>query len=184
MGDTMRNRSAIIGYALLTLILTAGAAQGLAGTDTVTSDDIVNETLTSADVKNESLTSSDIKNESLRGSDILNNSLTGSDVNEAALALPNAYYAQIDSGGDREGGNAVGSDKEATGEYTVKFAGTDVRNCAWTGSEADFPGASSLVKSYVVLTDADSSSSEVTVHTTRADGVSVDASFALVGICP
>ena len=173
MGDAMRNRSAIIGYAALTLILTAGAAQGLAGSNTVTSDDIVNESLRSADVKNESLTSSDIKNGSLRTSDFY-------------AAVPNAYFAQVDSGGDLEGGNAISSDRESTGEYTVRFSGTDVRNCAWTGSEADFPGAGSLVNHrYVVSTDADSSSTTVTVHITGTDsGVNPNASFALVGICP
>jgi hypothetical protein len=166
----MRNRSAIIGYVVLTLILTAGAAQGLAGTNTVTSDDIVNETVRSADVLNESLTSSDIRNGSLRVSDF-------------HAAVPNAYFAQVDSSGNREGGNAVDADKEALGEYTVKFSGTDVRNCAWTGSESDFPGASSLVKRYIVSTDADSSSSKVTVHIAAANGTKVNASFALVGIC-
>lgn len=173
MGDTMRIRSAIIGYAALTLILTAGAAQGLAGTNTVTSDDIVNESLTSADVKNEALTSSDIKNGSLRTSDFY-------------ATVPNAYFAQVDSSGNREGGNAVDADKDATGKYTVKFAGTDVRNCAWTGSEADFPGATSLANTrYVVTTDADSSSSTVTVYVTSTNaGTKANASFALVGICP
>lgn len=166
----MRNRSAIIGYVMLTLILTAGAAQGLAGTNTVTSDDIVNETIKSSDVLNNSLTTSDIQNGSLRQSDFY-------------ATVPNPYFAQVDSSGNREGGNAVDADKESTGEYTVKFAGTDVRDCAWTGSEADFPGASSLVKRYIVSTDADSSSSEVTVHIAAANGTKVNASFALVGIC-
>jgi len=169
----MRNRSAILGYVMLTLILTAGAAQGLAGSNTVTSDDIVNETIKSSDVLNGSLTTSDIKNGSLRQSDFY-------------PTVPNAYFAQVDSSGNLEGGNAIDADKESTGEYTVKFASTDVRNCAWTGSEADFPGASSLVNQrYVLTTDADSSSTRVTVHITGSDaGVSQNASFALVGICP
>ena len=169
----MRNRSAIIGYAMLTVILTAGAAQGLAGTNTVTSDDIVNE----------SILSSDIKNEQIRSSDILNGQVSLYDL---SASVPNAYFAQVDSGGNLEGGTAFDSDREATGEYTVKFSGTDVRNCAWTGSEADFPGASSLVDHrYVVSTDADSSSTTVTVHITGTDtGVNPNASFALIGVCP
>ncbi len=174
MGDTMRNRSAIIGYAVLTLILTAGAAQGLAGTNTVSSDDIVNETVKSSDVRNGSLTTSDIKNGSLRSSDFY-------------ATVPNAYFAQVDSDGNLEGGNAVDADRESNGEYTVKFAGTDVKNCAWTGSEADFPGASSLAEHrYVLSTDADSSSSTVTVHITGNDAGTAkpNASFSLVGICP
>ena len=56
----------------------------------------------------------------------------------------------------------------------------------WIGSEADFPGASSLVDHrYVVSTDADSSTRRVTVHITGTDsGVNPNASFSLVGICP
>jgi hypothetical protein len=168
----MRNRSAIVGYAVLTLILTAGAAQGLAGTNTVTSDDIVNETIKSSDVLNNSLTTSDIKNGSLRQSDWY-------------PTVPNAYFAQVDSNGNLEGGYAVDADKEDTGEYTVKFSGTDVKNCAWTGSESDFPDGDSLnANRSIIRTDADSSSTTVTVHTSRADGMAEDASFALVGICP
>src|SRR5689334_6905117 len=101
MGDTMRNRSAILGYVMLTLILTAGAAQGLSGSNTVTSDDIVNETIKSADVLNGSLTTSDIKNGSLRQSDFY-------------PTVPNAYFAQVDSSGNLEGGNAIDADKEST----------------------------------------------------------------------
>jgi hypothetical protein len=173
MGDTMKLRSAIIGYAALTVLLTAGAAQGLAGTNTVTSDDIVNE----------SILSSDIKNEQIRSSDILNGQVS---VYDLSPSVPNAYYAQVDSSGNLEGGNAVDANKENSGEYTVKFSGADVRNCAWTGSEADFPGATSLINHrYVVSTDADSSSTTVTVHITGTDsGVHPNASFSLVGICP
>jgi len=167
----MRNRSAIIGYAMLTVILTAGAAQGLAGTNTVTSDDIVNETIKSSDVLNNSLTTSDIKNGSLRTSDFY-------------ASVPNVYFAQVDANGNLEGGNAVDASDESIGEYTVKFSGTDARNFAWTGSEADFPDGGPINGRRLISTDADSSSSEVTVHTSRADGVAEDASFALVGICP
>jgi uncharacterized protein YjbI with pentapeptide repeats len=184
----MRNRSAIIGYAVLTLILTAGAAQGLAGTDTVTSDDVVNESLTSADIKNESLTSSDIKNESLRGSDVLNNSLTGSDINEATLARArNVHFAHGSIGGSRVRGDAIDVDRISTGRYEVTFSGFDVRSCVWTGSEADFIGASASLasKRYVVSVESSDDVHDVTVYITGTDtGTRVNASFALIGVCP
>lgn len=95
----MKNyRSTLVGFAVLIVLLSAGAAQSLSGTNTVTSDDIVNESLIGADIKNESLTSAEIANESLRAADILNgslgsaevrnNSITGADVNESTL-VPN-----------------------------------------------------------------------------------------------
>lgn len=177
----MRNRSAILGYAVLTLILTAGAAQGLAGTNTVTSDDIVNESLTSADVKNEALTSSDIRNESLTGSDIRNGSLTGSDV----AGFRKVHFAHVDKDGDRIRGDATGADQIATGRYEVRFAGFDVRSCVWSGSEADFIGGSALTANRVISIDTDDDTDEVTVYATSLDTrVRADASFALIGVCP
>ncbi len=176
----MRNRSAIIGYAILTVILTAGAAQGLAGTNTVTSDDIVNESLTSADVKNESLTSSDIKNESIRGSDILNGSLTSSDI----AGYRRVQFAMVDNGGDRTRGTASSSDREGTGEYTVTFTnGIDVKNCAWTVTEGDFPGGSALTKKRIFSVDSDYSTREVTVWSNDPAGTALNAGFALIGVC-
>ena len=103
----MNLKSTIIGTTSLVVLLTAGAAQSLTGTNTVTSDDVVNDSLIGADIKNESLTgsdlennsvagadilneslrSADIQNESVTGSDIANNSLTGSDVQESTLNL-------------------------------------------------------------------------------------------------
>jgi hypothetical protein len=185
----MRNRSAIIGYAMLTVILTAGAAQGLAGTDTVTSDDIVNETIMSQDVKNENLTGSDIKNESLTTYDVLNNSLTGADINEATLARArNVHFADVTDSGNKVRGDATGADdKTAAGEYEVSFpAGFDVRSCVWTGSEADFyNGGSSLGGQHVVSVKSDYDIHDVTVHITATDtGTGIDDSFALIGVCP
>lgn len=180
----MKIRSAVIGYAALTVILTAGAAQGLAGTNTVTSDDVVNETLTSADVKNESLTSSDIKNESLRGSDILNGSLSGSDI----AGYRRAQFALIDADGNRERGTATDANQESgLGHYTVEFpSGIDVRKCAWSGSEADFPNGDSLTTKRVVSIKSDYDDRWLSVYitdSTSPTGDRADAGFALVGVC-
>jgi len=63
----MSKRSAVLGYVVLIILLSAGTAQGLAGKDTVTGGDVVNGSLSGADIKDDSL--------------------TGSDVNESTLAL-------------------------------------------------------------------------------------------------
>jgi len=74
----MRNRlSTVLGFGILTVLLMAGTAQSLAGSNTVFSDDIVDGTIGHADVKANSL----------GGSRILNNAVTGADVNEATLVL-------------------------------------------------------------------------------------------------
>ena len=67
----------ILGYTALTVILTAGAAQSLAGSNTVFSDDIVDF----------SIVANDIKTAAIGGRPIVDNSLTGTDVNEATLVL-------------------------------------------------------------------------------------------------
>lgn len=166
----MRNRSAIIGYVALTLILTAGAAQGLSGTNTVTSDDIVNETLKSADVMNGSLTGSDIRNKSLTGADI--------------QGFRKVHFAHVDDDGDRIRGDATGADRNSVGRYEVRFTGFDTRRCVWSGSEADFTGGSTLTRNRVISVDSDYDDDEVTVYATSLDTRALaDASFALVGVC-
>ena len=66
----------VLAYIGLTVILTAGAAQSLSGSNTVFSDDIA-----SGQVRG-----SDLAADSVSGSKIYPNSITGSDVNEASLA--------------------------------------------------------------------------------------------------
>jgi hypothetical protein len=71
----MNIRSAIIGTTLLVVLLTAGAAQSLSGSNTVFTDDIVN-----GQVRNE-----DIAANAIGGGRVNDNSLTGADVNESTL---------------------------------------------------------------------------------------------------
>jgi len=70
-----RHAASIVSYAALTLILTAGAAQSLSGSNTVYSDDIVD-----GQVKGP-----DIKAGAVSGSKILDNSVTTTDINAGAL---------------------------------------------------------------------------------------------------
>lgn len=73
----MKVRSAVLGTAVLVVMLTAGAAQSLAGSNTVFSDDIVDGQVAYADIRDNAMT----------GKKILDNSVTGADVNEASLLL-------------------------------------------------------------------------------------------------
>jgi hypothetical protein len=53
--------SVVVGFAFLVVLLSAGAAQSLSGTNTVDSGDIKNGTIVGADVSDNSLTGTDIK---------------------------------------------------------------------------------------------------------------------------
>jgi len=73
----MKRTHALFAFVALTVLLTAGAAQSLAGTNTVDSGDIVDRTIKARD----------IKVGGIAGQTILDNSMTGTDVNEATLVL-------------------------------------------------------------------------------------------------
>jgi hypothetical protein len=60
------SKSAIVGYIALIVLLSAGAAQGLSGSDTVYGGDVVNGTLSGADIRDNSLTGTDVKESTLR----------------------------------------------------------------------------------------------------------------------
>jgi len=71
----MSKRAVVAGYAALIVLLSAGAAEGLSGHDTIFSNDIAEG----------EVHSSDIKNGTIRGKDVKNNSLTGKDIDESTL---------------------------------------------------------------------------------------------------
>jgi len=93
----MRNRSAIIGYALLTLILTAGAAQGLTGVDTVFTDDIVAGAVTTPDIRDDAVTSGKIKTGAVFGSDIADNAVGTAEVSDGSLTAADVAKAKGDT---------------------------------------------------------------------------------------
>lgn len=81
----MKNyRSTIIGFATLVVLLSAGAAQSLAGSNTVTSDDILDGSVTSADIKDQGILYADIKDGSMTGKKILDKSITSADIAQEA----------------------------------------------------------------------------------------------------
>lgn len=70
----------VAGYATLTVLLSAGAAQSLSASNTVFTDDIVDGQVTYADIRDNAMT----------GKKILNNSITGAD-----LAPGSAGFSQL-----------------------------------------------------------------------------------------
>jgi hypothetical protein len=93
----MSKRAALLGYVLLVVLMSAGAAQSLSGTNTVDSgdiqagevkgSDIAANVVTGDKIKDGSITPFDIKDGVLGGPDVANNSLTGDDINESSLQL-------------------------------------------------------------------------------------------------
>lgn len=76
----MKKRSVLVSFAALTVLLTAGAAQSLSGTNTVDSGDIIDRTIGTPDVKVGAFA----------GQTILDNSMTTNDINEETLKFPTA----------------------------------------------------------------------------------------------
>ena len=118
----------LLGYTALTIILTAGAAQSLAGSNTVTSDDIVDGTITHADVKPNSLGGSRFLDNSVTSSKILNNTVTGADINEGTLALPGAVKTTAIRIDGTKAFGAGTTSRPGTGQYTVDY-GSSLSNC-------------------------------------------------------
>jgi len=90
-----RKPSAPAVIAMIALFISlGGVSYGLAGKNTVRSDDIVNNTLKAKDLKNGGVTSKDIRDNTVRGVDIGDETVNGSDIIESSLGkVPNAANA-------------------------------------------------------------------------------------------
>lgn len=90
----MKNyRPTIVGFAILVVLMTAGAAQSLSGSNTVFSDDIVDRAVANADLGTNSITRAKIADNAIAGPEVVNNSISGADVLGASLT----YEAEGDS---------------------------------------------------------------------------------------
>ncbi len=136
----MNIRSSAIGLAAVVVLMGAGAAQSLTGSNTVFSDDIVNETVNSADVLNESLGTSDIRNESLTGADILNNSLRGADIFNGSIRGGDILNDSI-TGADVDESTltVTPADNSVTSSEVEddSLTGNDVEDDSLTGNDVD-----------------------------------------------
>lgn len=178
----MRARSTIIGFAVLTVLLTAGAAQSLSGTNTVFTDDIADGNVTTQDIRANAVTSSRIIDGGVFGTDIANNSVTGADVNEATLDGNRTFFARVRASGDLVDGDALDATKTAAGRYSVTFP-FDVQPCAGTANTSDFPGFDNRLPNAVTHTIMALNNIAGVVITTTS-GVETDGAFVLVLVCP
>lgn len=78
-----------------------GVSYGLAGKNTVTSDDIANGAVKSKDVKNSGIKGKDINATAVKSSDVANDTLVGEDINENTLdRVPRASEANTAENAD------------------------------------------------------------------------------------
>jgi hypothetical protein len=119
----------VISTLCLFLLLGGGTAVALNGSNTVFSDDIVDNQVKSADVRNDTLTggglgAADLKPGSVGTSEVANNSLNGSDINESGLGIV-ANANQLD-GIDSTGFLSSGSVKKLIFEDAASDTLTDI----------------------------------------------------------
>ena len=101
---SMKNyRSTIVGFAALVVLLTAGAAQSLSGSNTVASDDIIDGQVYGPDIHSNAVT----------GAKVATNSLTGADINPARQTVVESWG--IDAGQNQFGFAQCPAGKTATG---------------------------------------------------------------------
>lgn len=184
----MRTRSIILGYVTLTLLLTAGAAQGLSGSNTVFTDDIAPGAVTFSDINEDAVTSSRIAPGSVFSSDIADNAVSGTDINEASIpGFKKVFFSRVSSLGTQIGGNATSVSHGSAGNYTVTFPGS-LSQCAISTTVASFSdnpvgnvfqhGNIATVK----VSSSSTSTAEVAVITNA--GSFTDLSFAVIAVCP
>jgi hypothetical protein len=176
----MRTRSAIVGYAILTVLLTAGAAQGLSGSDTVFTDDI----------KDGQVTRDDLATSAVNSTKVANESLTGVDINEASIpGFKKVFFARVKGDGNQFAGDATASAKLGPGRYSVTFA-FPPDACAAVASASrskDFIDSSSNAFATTNTTDLVGNSVEVVIRPqepTNTDALVINSAFALVLVCP
>lgn len=101
--------ASIVGYVALIVILTAGAAQSLTGTNTVDSGDIIDGTIATPDLKTGSVSGSKILDNSIAGVDIAANAVGSSELAAGAVIAGKV-------GPDAVGENQIGPDEIGSSE--------------------------------------------------------------------
>ena len=190
----MKMRSAVLGTTVLVVTLTAGAAQSLAGSNTVFSDDIVDGSITHQDVRVNSLGGSRLLNNAVTGGKLLDGSVTGADVDEGSLGtVPraattlNVLRAAVESDGtvvtaqSTPGTTSSLLTEDGTGNYLVVFP-RNVSTCTFVGTITD-PRLSGLTDSVTIrIARAGAKPTAVFVNTEQGSA-SVKLGFMLVVVC-
>jgi hypothetical protein len=148
-------------------LLMAGtlSASALAGSNTVTSDDIVDNGIYHTDIRDSNVTSADVKN----------NSLTGADVDESTLTMPKILTAKVNYDGSVSSGNAIGS-HTSPGLYTVTFP-RSVAECTAVASTATQWSPTTMIQT-------STSGAQVTLTIRNDASAPTDRPFSLIVACP
>lgn len=85
----------VSGYMALVVLVTAGAAQGLAGSNTVYSDDIVNGQVGYGDLKDSAVGGRKILNGSVTGADLLDGGVTMADLAEDSVGRHEVSFGAL-----------------------------------------------------------------------------------------
>jgi len=137
----MKKTHAIFAFVALTVLLTAGAAQSLAGSNTVFSDDIVDGQVKFADIKPDAVTSSRIRTDAVGASEIRADNVGSSEI--AADAVGSSEIAPDAVGSSEIAANAVGSSEIASSVVGNSELGTITQRSAT--SAVIGPGANGSV---------------------------------------
>jgi len=187
MALTFKAAPTLFGYAALTVLLTAGAAQSLAGSDTVFSDDIVAGAVATSDIRENAVTSSRIAN----------GGVFGADINGSQAGLKKIFVTRVRANGTKISGDATSSARAATllpsGSYQLQFP-FPVGSCAALTTAGDkkveggTDGGHDIGDQVISVRLAAGGPNGVEVtsaHQNNANTVeTVDAAFTLVLLCP
>jgi hypothetical protein len=176
-----RVATVIAGAAVLAVF---GGGTAVAGS-LITSAQIKDSTIVSADVKDGGLKGADIMNSSLKGEDIVDGSIKSADVKNGSLSNDDisVFYASVNADGTLvESSSAVIVSKPATGRYGVRFAGKDIRTCAFTATPAAPTG---IVAPLGVISAIDELNHPEGAYlfTRNLDGNDQDMGFHLTVVC-
>jgi hypothetical protein len=111
--------ASVVGYVVLIVILTAGAAQSLSGTNTVFSDDIVDGTIATPDLKTGAVSGTKILDNSVTAADIAAGAVDSSEVADGSIGtfdIANGGITSEDIGVDQIGENQIGDNSIGTTE--------------------------------------------------------------------
>ncbi len=92
------------------------------------------------------------------------------------------YYGSVQTTGELETGNAVGSVRNSEGNYTINVGGP-VGGCAATVSKGSQAGGASNIYGNVTVSIS-SAGNTFTVRTRDSSGTSDDTDFHFIMICP
>jgi hypothetical protein len=174
MRNLIKGRSTLFTVlAAAVLIVVAGGGGAVAG-GLVTSAKIKNNTIQSIDVKNNALTGTDIKNSTLGAADVKDFSLTNQDIGVLFASVKGNGTLDSSSGG-------VTVVVEGSGEYDVRFAGRDIRKCAFTATTGSL--IESAAAGQVTVADLASRPDGVYVWTQDSAGNTEAKDFHLVVVC-